>query len=108
MFCTGDERDMESVSTLSGGQAGEPGRLSHTSPVKLHLSLHIDQFVGIDDFVKVYDMFFSHLTGDNCQQRLFAPDENSQFTVDPTQGTRKKRKKRCSGPPSIFSEEMLP
>ena len=45
------------------------------SLVKLHLSLDRGQFVGIDDFVKVSDLFFCHLAGDNCQQGLFAPDE---------------------------------
>jgi hypothetical protein len=43
--------------------------------VKLHLLLDRGQFVGIDDFIEVGDLFFCHLAGDTCQQGLFAPDQ---------------------------------
>ena len=65
--CRGDERESESV---------------RASLVKLHLSLDVGQFVGIDDFVKVGDLFFCHLAGDNCQQGLFAPDQYPCCPVD--------------------------
>ena len=50
MLCTGDERAIDTV---------------RASLVRLYLSLDIGQFVGIDDFVKVGDMFFCHLAGDS-------------------------------------------